>query len=173
MAPTDSRGLTGRWRTPVRVHHDYPGNLRSAPSVGRYDQPGVQTPGDSGTTPDRGRIGPFINHRRSHLSPRKEHTMPLDDILRDVSVDNAWRHIEHITEHIPSRLAGSPNSRRMSEYATETLSAAGLDSQMHDFLGLVSFPEPATVRLLSPEHWEAEANTLGHSASTEGIEGEL
>ncbi|HLI50929.1 MAG TPA: M28 family peptidase, partial [Thermomicrobiaceae bacterium] len=99
--------------------------------------------------------------------------MPLDDILRDVSVDNAWRHIEHITEHIPSRLAGSPNSRRMSEYATETLSAAGLDSQMHDFLGLVSFPEPATVRLLSPEHWEAEANTLGHSASTEGIEGEL
>ena len=43
--------------------------------------------------------------------------MPLDDILRDVSVDNAWNHIRHITEQIPSRLAGTENSRRMAEYA--------------------------------------------------------
>jgi hypothetical protein len=99
--------------------------------------------------------------------------MALDDILKEVSVDNAWGHIEHITETIPTRLAGSENSQRMAEYAYETFEKAGLDSQMHKFLGLVSFPEPATVRLLSPEQREIVANTLGHSASTDGIEGEL
>lgn len=99
--------------------------------------------------------------------------MPLEEILRDVSVDNAWANIEHITEQIPSRLAGSPNSRRMAEYAHDTFTRAGLSSQMHDFRGLVSFPEPALVRLLSPEQREIEANTLGHSASTDGIEAEL
>src|SRR6185312_6837734 len=99
--------------------------------------------------------------------------MALDDILKEVSVDNAWGHIEHITETIPSRLAGSANSQRMAEYAYETFTKAGLQSQMHKFLGLVSFPEPATVRLLSPQQREIVANTLGHSASTAGVEGEL
>ncbi len=99
--------------------------------------------------------------------------MSLDDILREVSVDNAWDHIEHITEQIPTRLAGSENSRRMAEYAYETFGKAGLSSQMHEFPGLVSFPEPAVVRVLSPNEYEIVANTLGHSASTDGVEAEL
>ena len=99
--------------------------------------------------------------------------MPLDDILREVSVDNAWDHIEHITEQIPTRLAGSENSRRMAEYAYETFGKAGLSSQMHEFPGLVSFPEPAVVRVLSPNEYEIVANTLGHSASTDGVQAEL
>lgn len=97
----------------------------------------------------------------------------LDDILKGISTDRAWGHIEHITEQIPTRLAGSENSRRMAEYAHQQLTEAGLESRMHEFLGLVSFPEPATVRVLSPDQYEIEANTLGHSASTEGLEGEL
>ncbi len=99
--------------------------------------------------------------------------MPLEDILRDVSVDNAWSHIQHITEQIPSRLAGTENSRRMAEYAHETFGKAGLSSQMHEFPGLVSIPERATVRVLAPNQYEIVANTLGHSASTNGIEAEL
>jgi len=99
--------------------------------------------------------------------------MSLDDILKEVSVDNTWKHIEHITETIPSRLAGSDNSQRMAEYAVETFKKAGLETKTDKFLGLVSFPEPATVRLLTPEQREIVANTLGHSATTEGIEGEL
>lgn len=99
--------------------------------------------------------------------------MALDDVLREVSVENAWRHIEHITGQIPSRLAGSENSRRMAEYAYHVFQEAGLDSSMHHFPGLVSFPEPAEVRVLAPETYTIEANTLGHSASTPGIEGEL
>ena len=99
--------------------------------------------------------------------------MPLDDILREVSVDNAWEHIRHITEQIPSRLAGSENSRRMAEYAHQTFGQAGLTSQMHEFQGLVSIPEPATVRVFTPNRYEITANTLGHSASTNGVEAEL
>jgi hypothetical protein len=99
--------------------------------------------------------------------------MTLDAIQRDLSVDAAWRHLEHIAGEIPSRLAGSPSSRRMAEYAHDALGRAGLDSRLHEFPGLVSFPGPALVRVLAPERREIAANTLGHSASTAGLEGEL
>jgi len=99
--------------------------------------------------------------------------MGLDDILRELSVDNAYGHIEHITREIPSRLAGSANSQRMAEYAYETFTKAGLESRMHRFRGLVSFPEEGRVRVLGPEPREITGHTLGHSASTDGVEGEL
>lgn len=99
--------------------------------------------------------------------------MPLVDIYRELSVERAWAHLEHITRAIPTRLAGSDNSRRMAEYAHQQLRANGLESTMHTFPGLVSFPEAAEVRVLSPNPRTLEANTLGHSANTDGIEGEL
>jgi hypothetical protein len=99
--------------------------------------------------------------------------MTLARVLDELSVDRAWRHLEHIAGEIPSRLAGSPNARRMAEYAEEALARAGLDSRRHEFPGLVSFPEPALLRVLAPEASEIAANTLGHSASTDGLEGEL
>jgi hypothetical protein len=95
------------------------------------------------------------------------------DLLREVSFDKVWSHIEHITEKIPSRLAGSPNSRKMVEYSHNVFQKAGLESKIHEFRGFVSFPEEAAVRLISPERREIESFTLGHSASTDGIEGEL
>ena len=99
--------------------------------------------------------------------------MPIDDVLADLSVDRAWEHLVHITEQIPTRLAGSANSRRMAEYAGEQLERNGLRPTLREFLGLVSFPEAAEVRVLRPDPRVIEANTLGHSASTDGIEGEL
>jgi len=99
--------------------------------------------------------------------------MPLDQILREVSADNAYRHIEHITTQIPSRLAGSANSHRMAEYAYETFKKSGLESRLHKFLGLVSFPGGGLVRVVHPERREIVANTLGHSAATSGMEGDL
>lgn len=99
--------------------------------------------------------------------------MSFEDIVREVSVDNVWAHIVHITEQMPSRLAGSANARRMAEYAHETFTQAGLASRLHEFLGLVSFPEEALVRVVSPEQREIPGHTLGHSASTEGLEGEM
>jgi hypothetical protein len=99
--------------------------------------------------------------------------MSLERILEEISPAKAYAHIEHITSRIPSRLAGSANSQRMAEYAFETFQHAGLDARTHSFLGLVSFPEAGAVRLLHPERREIAANTLGHSAVTDGVEGDL
>ncbi len=99
--------------------------------------------------------------------------MPFEDVLGALSAERTWAMIEEITSEIPSRLAGSENSRRMAEYSRDRFAEAGLDARLHEFMGLVSFPEAASVRLLSPETKDIEAHTLGHSASTDGIEGEL
>lgn len=103
----------------------------------------------------------------------EEATMTLEKVLGELSVDRAWSHLTEITEQIPSRLAGSANSERMAGYAHETLTRAGLNSTMHKFAGLVSFPEGAVVRLVGPEQSEITAHTLGHSATTSGIQGDL
>jgi len=99
--------------------------------------------------------------------------MSLESVLKELSAAKAYEHIQHITANIPSRLAGSSNSQRMAEYAFGTFQRAGLDTRMHKFLGLVSFPEPGLVFVLHPEQREIAANTLGHSAVTDAIEGEL
>ncbi|HMM41510.1 MAG TPA: M28 family peptidase [Thermomicrobiales bacterium] len=99
--------------------------------------------------------------------------MPLDEILAALSEERTWQHLTHITEHIPSRLAGTPNARRMAEYAAEHLADAGLDAGMDEFPGLVSFPEPTEVQALAPEAWAIEASTLAQSPSTDGLEAEL
>ena len=99
--------------------------------------------------------------------------MSLDDILREISADNAWESVLHITSDIPSRLAGSANARMMAEFADEKLRQAGLNSQLHEFPGLVAFPEPATVWALAPQEFTIDAFTLAQSASTESLEGEL
>ncbi|MBI3966525.1 MAG: M28 family peptidase, partial [Chloroflexi bacterium] len=99
--------------------------------------------------------------------------MSFESVSRELSIDNAWSHIRHITDEMPSRLAGSANGRRMAEYAQEQFSRAGLESRLHEFLGLVSFPEPVRLRVLAPEQREIAGHTLGHSAPTDGLEGEV
>ncbi|MEZ4572349.1 MAG: hypothetical protein R2849_18940 [Thermomicrobiales bacterium] len=61
----------------------------------------------------------------------------------------------------------------MAEYSRDRFAEAGLEARLHEFRGLVSFPEEAAVGLLAPDARDIEAHTLGHSASTGGIEGEL
>ncbi len=99
--------------------------------------------------------------------------MPFDEILDALSEERTWRHLTHITEQIPSRLAGTPNARRMAEYAAEQLADAGLVAGMDELLGLVSFPSPAEVSVLAPETWTIEASTLAQSPPAGGLEGEL
>lgn len=99
--------------------------------------------------------------------------MPLTEILDELSDDRTWHHLTHITEQIPSRLAGTPNARRMAEYTAEQLADAGLDAGMDEFLGLVSFPKAVDLRVLAPEDWTIQASTLAQSPSTDGLEGEL
>lgn len=101
--------------------------------------------------------------------------MSEQSILSALSVDNVRAHVEHICEHIPSRLAGSENQRRMAEYSARVLREAGAHAVVHHVPGLVSFPDRADLEVLEPVRMTIEANTLGHSTLTpsEGITGEL
>jgi Peptidase family M28 len=101
--------------------------------------------------------------------------MSRQDVIREVSAENVRRHVEHITTMIPSRLAGSPNARRMAEYSLQALREAGVDARIQELPGLVSFPGKAELRVIAPREFSIEANTLGHSVPTlaDGIAGEL
>ena len=93
----------------------------------------------------------------------------------DVSVENVRAHVRHITQNIPSRLAGSDNGRRMAEYSRDALQEAGLQARVIEIPGLVSFPENTTIHVQTPRKWSIEATTLGHSLPTgpEAVSGEL
>jgi hypothetical protein len=96
-------------------------------------------------------------------------------ILAALAADNVRAHVEHICNAIPSRLAGSDNQRRMAEYSASILRRAGIDATVHTLPGLVSYPDRAEFKVLSPVELTIEANTLGHSTQTppEGVQGEL
>ena len=96
-------------------------------------------------------------------------------ILSTLDVENVRAHVEHICEKIPSRLAGSENARRMAEYSHAALRAAKIEAAIHTIPGLVSFPDKAEFKVVSPVEMTIEANTLGHSVPTppEGVSGLL
>ena len=103
--------------------------------------------------------------------------MAEEIVLGALDVERAWRNIVEITERFPSRLAGSANSAGAAEYIAAELRAAGVEAEILRFPGLVSFPGKASVTVRGAgaggADWAIEANALGHSPPTDGIEGEL
>lgn len=96
-------------------------------------------------------------------------------VVDAVSSANVKADVEAITSRIPSRLAGSPNAKRMAEYSAAALQRVGVVAQVHELPGLVSFPEKGELRIVAPREIAIEANTLGHSLPTlaDGITAEL
>lgn len=101
--------------------------------------------------------------------------MKQGPVVGAVSADNVRRHVEHITQNIPSRLAGSENGGRMAKYSLGALKSAGAEVAIHELPGLVSFPEQTELHVLSPQPMVFAASTLGHSTETagEGVTGEI
>src|SRR5580704_63508 len=101
--------------------------------------------------------------------------MSEQSVVDMVSEKEVRAHVEYITTQIPSRLAGSPNAKRMAEYSAAALTKAGVSAQVLEMPGLVSFPDKAEMRVMAPVEISLEANTLGHSVPTlpDGISGEL
>ncbi len=101
--------------------------------------------------------------------------MSEKDILAALSVDNVRAHVEHITETLPTRLAGTENAARAAEYNAEQARKAGLEATVHTLPALVSFPGAAELAVEAPQSMSIPANTLGHSLQTppEGVSGEL
>lgn len=101
--------------------------------------------------------------------------MSNKNLLAALSADNVREHVTYIVKNIPSRLSGTENGKRMAEYSAETLKSYGIDAQVQELNGLVSFPGKADIKIISPVEMTIPANTLGHSLLTdeEGISGEL
>ncbi len=95
-------------------------------------------------------------------------------LLAELSADRAWATIEEIVSRFPSRLAGSDSAWGAAGYMHDRLRADGVDAELMEYPGLVSFPGQATLELVSPERRSIPATVLAHSASTaEPIEAEL
>lgn len=95
--------------------------------------------------------------------------------MSELSVERVRTDIQKICNEIPTRLAGSAAGKQMAEYSLAGLKAAGADARIHEMPGLVSFPEPGSLEILSPDTRKVDAFTLGHSVPTapSGLEGQL
>src|SRR5215210_3754837 len=123
-----------------------------------------------------GRVDFKIFSRPNARGQRVVHRgMSEERVVGAVSADEVRGHVERITTTIPSRLAGSENGRRMAEYSAAALTKSGVAARLFEMPGLVSFPEPAEMRVVAPVEVSIEANTLGHSLPTlsDGLSGEL
>jgi len=101
--------------------------------------------------------------------------MSREQVVAEASAQNVRANVERIVREIPHRAAGAPNGKRMAEYSRDAMRALGLEATMHELPAVVSFPEHAEFRIVSPTEIAIEANTLGHSLETmpEGMSGEL
>jgi len=101
--------------------------------------------------------------------------MSEEHLLSELSVDRAWKNIETIVNQFASRLAGSDICWQAAGFIDEQLRAVGVKSELMEYPGLVSFPEKATLEIISPEYRAIPAHVLGHSVSTgtRPVEGEL
>ncbi len=64
------------------------------------------------------------------------------------------------------RTSGSPDEWAASEYVVETLEEYGVDATLHEYEGLVSVPESATVTATTPTRRQLDATTVSFGAST-------
>lgn len=101
---------------------------------------------------------------------------PLEgEILRSLSVEEAFKHVRWLADEVPHRLAGTPQEKRAAAYVAEVLQGYGIEAQIQEFDALVSFPLDAELRVLAPEQRVIRCRPHAQIASTlpEGIEGEL
>src|SRR5215218_7796928 len=98
-----------------------------------------------------GRVDFKVFSRPNARGQRAVHRgMSEERVVGAVSADEVRGHVERITTTIPSRLAGSENGRRMAEYSAAALTKAGVPARVFEMPGLVSFPEPAEMRVVAP-----------------------
>ncbi len=98
-----------------------------------------------------------------------------EKICRQLSGEEALRHIERVTREIPTRLAGSEECKRMAEYLKDQMIRYGIPAEVHDFDALVGFTGTAELMVLEPEKRVIQCNPFVHIGNTTpaGLTGEL
>ncbi len=96
-------------------------------------------------------------------------------IIRELSGDEVFRHIQKITGEIPTRMSGTEECRRMAEYLRDHMITYGVPAEIHDFDALVGFTGTAELVVLKPEKRVIQCNPFVHIANTtpSGLEAEL
>jgi len=97
------------------------------------------------------------------------------EILKDLSKDEAFKHLKFLVEEVGERLAGTPEIQKAANYIMNNLEKYGLETRIDHFPIYQSYPKSANLRVVHPETKVIEAKPACHIASTlpEGIEGEL
>jgi hypothetical protein len=98
--------------------------------------------------------------------------MSLKDVLHDISLDQAWTHLEWLNENAPERVSGTPDQIRAGEYFAERLSEYGLETHRDTYTAYRSVPQRGSFQLISPSVKELPCEPCGHIVSTpdEGLE---
>lgn len=104
-----------------------------------------------------------------------EKTAVEDEIQSDLSVDDAYNHMNFLIEEVGERLAGTKSIEKAAVYIKNTLEEYGLESRIDRFPMYHSYPVFASLKLTSPENRIIKAKPVCHILSTpeEGITGEL
>ncbi len=97
------------------------------------------------------------------------------EILRNLSVREAYKHMEFLVNEVGERLAGTRQIVKAAEYITSTLRKYGLNAWIDKFYIYHSYPGQAELKIIEPETRTIEAKPCCHISSTlpEGISGEL
>jgi hypothetical protein len=114
-----------------------------------------------------------MTQEASYLPP--EHKDLEKKLIVDLSISEAWKHVEYLTANAPQRLSGTPEEKLAVEYFRKTLEGYGVKPDVHEFDGLVSFPGDSELLILSPERRAIPSQAYAHITSTplEGIEAEV
>ncbi|MEM3699419.1 MAG: hypothetical protein QXL57_00920 [Candidatus Bathyarchaeia archaeon] len=97
------------------------------------------------------------------------------EILKELSLEEAFKHMEFLVNEIGERPAGTEKMRQAAEYIRKELESYELEARIDNFYIYHSYPINAELRVLHPETRVIHAKPFCHIVSTlpEGIEGEL
>jgi hypothetical protein len=96
------------------------------------------------------------------------------NILSELSLEKAFKHIEWLYENIPERLAGTPEEQKAVEYIVKTLREYDIPVKVFELDAYVGFPKEAEAKILSPKK-KIKCIPFAFSAPTppEGIQAEV
>lgn len=99
-----------------------------------------------------------------------------EQILKHLSVKNAFKHVRFLVEEVGERIAGSREMEKAAAYTADEMQSYNMDTVNIDRFDMYhSYPQEGGLKVLSPEKRIIAAKSLGHIASTlpEGLRGEL
>jgi hypothetical protein len=99
----------------------------------------------------------------------------LSQILKEISMDKAYEHMEFFVNEVGERLAGTEEIKKAANYIKNEMASYGLEARIDNFPIYHSNPVGSEMKVISPENRIIEAKPACHICSTlpEGIEAEL